>query len=139
MSSQSSGGGFSVTEATPSPSPLTPTSTPTMLPAYETDIRLASPQPGSGTTNSNILSSPFRYLDIEILSSQPSPIKLLPMSDEGVAELSFLDCYNSPGVSPLKGVSVDKFNKAARKFETYFFCFPCFFLINTYHSLSFQV
>ncbi|GLV39724.1 Myb oncogene-like [Carabus blaptoides fortunei] len=106
ISSQSSGGAFSLNEATPSPSPLTPTPTPTMLPtAYETEIRL-SPAPNTDTPNSNILASPFKYLDMEILSTQSSPIKLI--SDEGVSELSFLDCYNSPGVSPLKGVVVDK-------------------------------
>lgn len=113
MSSQSSGGAFSVNEATPSPSPLTPTPTPSLLPTYEHELGLESPSnPAESTTD--VLDSPFKYLDINVLSSQPSPIKLVPMSDEGVAELSFLDYYVSPGVSPLKGVSLVKQFKGGR-------------------------
>lgn len=116
MSSQSSGGGFSVNEtATPSPSPLTPTPTPTLLQNYEQEVRIDSPSTNAETTTS-MLDSPFKYLDINILQNQPSPVKLIPMSDEGVAELSFLDYYPSPVVSPLKEMVVEKQFTKTRKF-----------------------
>lgn len=90
-SSQSSGGGFSM--ATPSPSPLTPTP-----PATAQHVVLNSfeniPSP-----NHNIHTelSPFNYL--EVYSSQQSPVKLTPLTDDLA-----LDYCNATadGVTPLK-------------------------------------
>lgn len=113
LSSQSSGGGFSVNEAaTPSPSPLTPTSTPTLLQNYEQKVRSVSPAVITAET-ANILESPFKYFDI--IQNQPSPVKLVPMNEEVVTELNFLDYYSSPGVSPLKGLPVEKQFTKTRK------------------------
>lgn len=112
MSSQSSGGAFSVTEATPSPSPLTPTPTSSLLQNYEQDLQIESP----GTIAENtvdVINSPFRLFDIN-MTMQPTPTKLVHINDEGNAELNFLDYYPSPGVSPLKGVSIGKQFKTGR-------------------------
>lgn len=43
-------------------------------------------------------------LELEILGNQPSPVKLIPMCEEGVAELNTIDYneYKSPQSSPSK-------------------------------------
>ncbi|XP_044736788.1 transcriptional activator Myb [Chrysoperla carnea] len=105
-SSQSSVGGFS-TEATPSPSPLTPTQTPTpsqQFPPHldkESQVKQVKINNNNNKNTREVLSS-FKMLELEILGNQPSPVKLIPMCEEGVAELNTIDYneYKSPQSSP---------------------------------------
>lgn len=75
-SSQSSGGGFSIT--TPSPSPLTPTppTTQTSIGSYE---KATAPSPPKREIESSDLAA-FTYLMYP--PGQQSPVKLTPLTDD---------------------------------------------------------
>lgn len=97
QASQSSTGGFSMGAHTPSPGPLTPTSSQVVMgnfEAYQNHLKCESPQ----MHNNN---EPLSY---NFPSSYPtqSPIKLIPMNDDAVSDFDIASFYDSPGVSPLK-------------------------------------
>lgn len=114
-SSQSSTGGFSMGTHTPSPGPLTPTSSQVVintLDVYQNQHQSGSPPQ---VHNNN---EPVSYNFSTLYQTQPSPVKLTPMNDDAVSDFHMASFYDSPGVSPLKTNS-RQFIKASK----------CFFLV----------
>lgn len=100
-SSQSSTGGFSMGTHTPSPSPLTPTSSQvvmTTFDAYQHHQKSEESPPQMQNNNEPVPYNNFGTL----YQNQPSPVTLTPMNDEAVSDFDIASFYDSPGVSPLK-------------------------------------
>lgn len=105
-SNQSSTGGFSLT-ATPSPVSLSATPTHTVVTSFN------SSPPQTKTTVSS-----FSYQDVNThleinLQSQPSPVKLTPMSDD--FDLRFYS--HTSGIAPIKSSENDQI-----KSREYYLC-----------------
>lgn len=98
-SSQSSTGGFSMGTHTPSPGPLTPTSSQVVFNNFDVYQNHHQSESPPQMQNNN---EPVSYNFGTLHQSQPSPVKLTPMNDEAVSDFDITSFYDSPGVSPLK-------------------------------------
>lgn len=109
-SSQSSTGGFSMGTHTPSPGPLTPTSSQVVVGNF--DVYQNHHQSGSPPQIHNN-NEPVSYNFTNLYQNQTSPVKLTPMNDDAASDFDIASFYDSPGVSPLK-TSNRQFIKASK-------------------------
>lgn len=96
-SSRSSTCGFS---HTPSPGPLTPTSSQVIINNVEVYQNHQKSESPPRLQNNN---DPVSYNNYStVYQSQPSPVKLTPMNDDAISDFDIASYCDSPGVSPLK-------------------------------------
>lgn len=98
-SSQSSTGGFSMGTHTPSPGPMTPTSSQVIMNGFDTYQSHPHSESPPQMHNNN---EPVTFNFGNLYQSQPSPVKLIPMNDDVASDFDMVPYYESPGISPLK-------------------------------------
>lgn len=99
QASRSSNGGFSMDTHTPSPGPLTPTSSQVIMNSFDSYQNHRQSESPPQIHNNN---DPVAYNYTSSYQNSQSPVKLIPMNDDAVSDYDIASFYDSPGVSPLK-------------------------------------